>query len=154
MNIQYRGASDNTNGRRFAEIQYMPRETDSVNKFISLIEEDGYKCFAEDEVVTIEVSDREDYEYVKSLYKAYNKFDWIAYIKDAGLKDAVDEWYSGILTDYGLYERCENDVDLYIILDNEGYKEEGIRDFMYRVSGASDAYNNAVSEFYQIICNE
>ncbi len=148
MNIQYK---ENTDGKRFAEIQFRPREADDADKFLSLIEEGGYKYSFENEIINIEVADQKEYTYIENLYKEYYDFDWIAYIENAGLKDAADKWLSDKLTDQGLYEKCKQDVDLYIILDNEGNNTEEIKEFMDNVSGSSDAYNNAVSEFFQII---
>ncbi|MCR5102861.1 MAG: hypothetical protein K6B68_00150 [Eubacterium sp.] len=38
MNIQYK---ENTDGKRFVEIQFRPRKADDADKFLSLIEEGG-----------------------------------------------------------------------------------------------------------------
>lgn len=152
MNIQYRGASEYTNNRRLAEIQYKPNEEDMVDRFVTLLEiYDMRRTESEDEVVAIEVDDKEDYNYVKDLYKAYKKFDTSKYIKEHNLSKAIDKWHQNLYTDDGLYDACKTDLDLYIILMDEGFNELEVSAFMKEVSYSSDAYNEATSRFLDLL---
>ena len=152
MNIQYRGASEYTNDLRLAEIQYKPNEEDMVDRFVMLLEiYDMRKTYSEYESVTIEVEDKEDYNYVKDLYKAYKKFDTSKYIKEHNLSRAVDKWHQNLYTDDGLYDACKTDLDLYIILMDEGFNECEVSAFMKAVSYSSDAYNEATSRFLDLL---
>lgn len=152
MNIQYRGASEYTNNLRLAEIQYKPNEEDMVDRFVMLLEiYDMRKTYSEDEAVTIEVDDKEDYNYVKDLYKAYKKFDTSKYIKEHNLSKAIDKWHQNLYTDDGLYDACKTDLDLYIILMDEGFNECEVSAFMKAVSYSSDAYNEATSRFLDLL---
>lgn len=56
------------------------------------------------------------------------------------------KWQEGILTDYGAYEECETDLDFYNLLALEGYDEYDIKEIMRNVSGADDAYYNALDQ--------
>ena len=152
MNIRYRGSSENTGYKRFAEIQYAPKEEDNVNRFLLLIDDEARPYYGEDEVVTIEVDDKDDYNYIKELFKAYKKFDCEGHCKN--LKKSIEKWRAGLMTDEGLYDKCRHDVDMYLILLNEGYEESEIKEIMYDVSCAPDAYNNAVIEFCELIRGE
>lgn len=152
MNIRYRGASEYTNNLRLAEIQYKPNEEDMVDRFVMLLEiYDMRKIYSEDEAVTIEVDDKEDYNYVKDLYKAYKKFDTSKYIKEHNLSRAIDKWHQNLYTDDGLYDACKTDLDLYIILIDEGFNECEVSAFMKAVSYSSDAYNEATSRFLDLL---
>ena len=152
MNIQYRGASEYTNNLRLAEIQYKPDEEDMVDRFVMLLEiYDMRKTYSEYESVTIEVEDKEDYNYVKDLYKAYKEFDTSKYIKEHNLSRAIDKWHQNLYTDDGLYDACKTDLDLYIILMDEGFNEWDIMAFMKAVSYSSDAYNEATSRFLDLL---
>lgn len=152
MNIQYRGASEYTNNLRLAEIQYKPDEEDMVDRFVMLLEiYDMRKTYSEYESVTIEVEDKEDYNYVKDLYKAYKEFDTSKYIKEHNLSRAIDKWHQNLYTDDGLYDACKTDLDLYIILIDEGFNECEVSAFMKAVSYSSDAYNEATSRFLDLL---
>lgn len=152
MNIQYRGASEYTNNLRLAEIQYKPNEEDIVDRFVRLLETyDMRKAYSEDGVITIEVDDKEDYNYVKDIYKAYKKFDTSKYIKEHNLSEVIDKWHQHLYTDDGLYDACKTDLDLYIILMDEGFNEWDIMTFMKEVSYTSDAYNEATSRFLDLL---
>ena len=152
MNIRYRGASEYTNNLRLAEIQYKPNEEDMVDRFVMLLEiYDMRKIYSEDEAVTIEVDDKEDYNYVKDIYKAYKKFDTSKYIKEHNLSKAIDKWYQNLYTDDGLYDACKTDLDLYIILMDEGFNECEVSAFMREVSYSRDAYYEATSRFLDLL---
>lgn len=152
MNIQYRGASEYTNNLRLAEIQYKRDEEDMVDRFVMLLEiYDMRKAYSEDEAVTIEVDDKEDYNYLKDMYKAYKKFDISKYIKEHNLSKAIDKWHQHLYTDDGLYDACKTDLDLYIILIDEGFNEWDIMAFMKEVSYTSDAYYEATSRFLDLL---
>ena len=152
MNIQYRGASEYTNNLRLAEIQYKPNEEDMVDRFVRLLViYDMRRTYSEDEVVAIEVDDKEDYNYVKDIYKAYKKFDTSEYIKEHNLSKAINKWHQNLYTDDGLYDACKTDLDLYIILMDEGFNEWDIMEFMKEVSYSSDAYNEATSQFLDLL---
>ena len=152
MNIQYRGASEYTNNLRLAEIQYKPNEEDVVDRFVWLLMlYNMRRTYPEDEVVAIEVDDKEDYNYVKDMYKAYKKFDTSKYIKEHNLSKAVDKWHQHLYTDDGLYDACKTDLDLYIILIDEGFNERDIMKFMKEVSCSSDAYTEATSQFLDLL---
>ena len=152
MNIQYRGASEYTNNLRLAEIQYKPNEEDMVDRFVRLLViYDMRRTYSEDEVVSIEVDDKEDYNYVKDIYKAYKKFDTSEYIKEHNLSKAINKWHQNLYTDDGLYDACKTDLDLYIILMDEGFNEWDIMEFMKEVSYSSDAYNEATSQFLDLL---
>ena len=58
----------------------------------------------------------------------------------------IDKWRQGIYTDYGLYTECDTDEEFYDTLKKEGYEKERIKEIMNEVSGADDAYNNAISQ--------
>lgn len=73
MNIRYRGKSEYTNNMRFAEIQYTPVEEDDITRFLLLMDKEKREYFHEDEVVTIKVDDKVDYEHVKEIFKAYKR---------------------------------------------------------------------------------
>ena len=152
MNIRYRGASEYTNNLRLAEIQYKPNEEDVVDRFVRLLMiYDMRRTYPEDEVVAIEVDDKEDYNYVKDIYKAYKKFDTNKYIKEHNLSEAIDKWHQNLYTDDGLYDACKTDLDLYIILMDEGFNEWDVMTFMKGVSCSSDAYNEATSRFLDLL---
>lgn len=59
----------------------------------------------------------------------------------------VDEYREGIRTLYGVYDACETDLEFYNFLGGtEGYGEDNIKEIMRDVSGADDAYYNALDE--------
>ena len=61
--------------------------------------------------------------------------------------EEVTELYDdGYFTLEGVYAYCDTDLDMYNFLkDHCGYDEETVEDKMSEVSGASDAYENALS---------
>lgn len=59
----------------------------------------------------------------------------------------IDEYREGIRTIYGVYDACDTDLEFYNFLgETEGYDEDEIQETMYDVSGADDAYYNALAE--------
>lgn len=61
-------------------------------------------------------------------------------------KNIIKKWEDGIYTDYGVYEACDTDIEFYNFLKSQGYDEHRIKETMLYVSGADDAYNNAILE--------
>jgi len=62
-------------------------------------------------------------------------------------KDTVRRYEEGVLTLYGVYEECEDDLEMYDFLANYLYMDEDeIKENMEDVSGANDAYYNALSQ--------
>ena len=61
-------------------------------------------------------------------------------------KSIIKKWEDGIYTDYGVYEACDTDIEFYNFLRSRGYDASTIKEIMFNVSGADDAYNNALSE--------
>ena len=60
--------------------------------------------------------------------------------------DVVELYDEGYFTLDGVYAYCETDLDMYNFLKEHcGYDEDEIEEKMEEVSGASDAYNNALS---------
>lgn len=54
---------------------------------------------------------------------------------------------AGYFTLDGVYEYCNTDLDMYNFLhDHCGYDQEMIREKMQEVSGADDAYRNALDD--------
>lgn len=60
--------------------------------------------------------------------------------------DVIKLYDEGYFTLEGVYAYCETDLDMYNFLKNHcGYDEDEIEEKMEEVSGASDAYYNALS---------
>ncbi len=135
MNIKYIGATENSDYWRYAVIQYAKKEEEKAKRFVLLFNELAYRnTFEEEEMIYIRVNDKEDYEYVKDCFKAYKntkvfnktpKYDCFSY--------------------QSMYESAEFDSDMYCYLVNEGLSESAIKVIMLSVSGANDAYNNALT---------
>lgn len=62
------------------------------------------------------------------------------------LDEAIQAWEQGLLTDRGLYEICETDLEFYNILNNALCSEDRVKEIMREVSGADDAYYNALAQ--------
>lgn len=59
----------------------------------------------------------------------------------------IEEYYEGIRTLYGVYDACDTDLEFYNFLGGtEGYDEDDIKEKMCEVSGADDAYYNALDQ--------
>lgn len=59
--------------------------------------------------------------------------------------DVIELYDEGYFTLDGIYAYCETDLDMYNFLSNHcGYDEDRIKDKMREVSGADDAYYNAL----------
>ena len=159
MNIKYLGASEFTGGVRIAQIHYnADDEEDAVNRLMLLLQREylhlhSLKFTREDEVVHIVVADREQYEEIKEMYKAFKAFNFLRYLREHNPKllDAADVWELGILTSYGLYVFCKNDLDMYAVLVDENYNEDEIEKFMYKVSGGPDAYQAALDQLASVV---
>ena len=62
------------------------------------------------------------------------------------LEEAIELYDEGHVTLEGVYNACETDLDMYnFLLNHCEYDEEGIKEKMREVSGADDAYYNALS---------
>lgn len=60
--------------------------------------------------------------------------------------EVIELYDDGYFTLEGVYAYCETDLDMYNFLKEHcNYDEDEIEDAMYEVSGASDAYENALS---------
>ncbi len=131
MNISYIGATEDSNYKRFAVIQYIKKEEESADRFVLLLEQYDYKYFGEEEMLYIEVEDKEDFDYVKECFKNYKKTKMFR-------KKAKYHSYEA------MYEEAESDAEMYCFLVNNGHSEHTIKNIMLEVSGANDAYNNAL----------
>jgi len=141
MNVRYRGKSELTGNIRLAEIQYDKDESEANNRLIAVLEAYGYKCFCEEEVTTIQVEDREDYQYIKSTYMKFKAFFRDSVKKHEAL---IQRLKKGIMSVGELYDSVDTDLDFYVILVICGYNEYRIKQIMRDVSYADDAYNNAL----------
>ena len=56
----------------------------------------------------------------------------------------LEQYNKGFVTDDYIYEKCETDLEIYNFYANNGLDEDDIKEAMYRVSGANDAYYNAL----------
>lgn len=134
MNIQYKGAGEDTKYDRFSIIQYGKDEEEDVERFLLLLQRMcSYSAFCEEEMMYIKVEDRDDFNYVKDCFKAF---------KRTKLFDKTSKYYSY----EAMYETAESDMEMYCFLVNEGRSEFEIKKIMRDVSGADDAYNNALNE--------
>lgn len=134
MNIIYIGATENSNNKRFAVIQYAEKEEKKAERFLLLLDQIGtYTHFGEEEMLYIEVEDREDFEYIKDCFKAYKKS------KLFQKKSKFSSWEA-------MYDEAESDGEMYCFLACEGRTEPEIKNIMHNVSGADDAYNHALEE--------
>ena len=69
-------------------------------------------------------------------------------MKKLTLEEAIELYDEGYVTLEGVYDACETDLDMYNFLLNDcEYDEEEIKEKMREVSGADDAYYNALSYF-------
>ncbi len=134
MNISYVGATENSNYRRFAVIQYAPKEEVKVDRFSLLLSRAlNYTIFGEEDLLYIQVEDREDFEYVKNCFKSYKK-------------SKIFEKKSKVASYAKMYEEAESDAEMYCFLVQEGRTENEIKWIMWHVSGADDAYINALDQ--------
>lgn len=134
MNISYVGATENSNYRRFAVIQYAPKEEAEVDRFGLLLSQMlSYNIFGEEDLLYIQVEDREDFEDVKNCFKSYKK-------------SKIFEKKSKAYSYEQMYEQAKTDAEMYCFLVQEGRTEDEIKEIMWDVSGANDAYNNALDE--------
>ena len=135
MNIQYIGATENSNYKRFAVIQHTEKEKIQAERFLLLLKqlyERSY--FWEEEMLYIEVEDKEEFDYVKSCFKAYKK-------------TKIFQRRSNRLLSYEeMYEEAESDAEMYCFLVNKQKTESEIKEIMLNVSGATDAYYHALEE--------
>ena len=131
MNISYIGATEESNYKRFALIQYTEKEEEKVDRFALLMEQIACKSFGEEDMLYIEVEDRNDFNYIKHCFKAY---------KTTKMFDKKAKHFSY----ESMYKEAESDAEMYCFLVNEGRTESEIKDIMLEVSGATDAYNNAL----------
>ena len=135
MNIQYIGATENSNYKRFAVIQHTEKEEIQAERFLLLLKQlDERSYFWEEEMLYIEVEDREDFDYVKDCFKAYKK------------TKIFQRRSNGLLSYEGMYEEAESDAEMYCFLVNEQKTESEIEEIMLNVSGATDAYYHALEE--------
>lgn len=59
----------------------------------------------------------------------------------------INEYREGIRTLYGVYDACDTDLEFYNFLGGtECYDEDDIKEKMREVSGADDAYYNALEQ--------
>ena len=140
MNIQYKGASEDTKYERFAIIQYKKDEEEDAERFLLLLQQ-AYPidAFCEEEMIYIKVEDRDNFDYVKDYFKAF---------KRTKLFDKTSKFYSY----EDMYENAESDMEMYCFLVNEGMSEFEIKKIMHDVSGADDAYFHALEEIsYEIL---
>lgn len=64
------------------------------------------------------------------------------------LDEAIELYDEGYVTLEGVYNACETDTEMYNFLGNHiGLSEDKIKEKMRYVSGADDAYYNALSYF-------
>lgn len=134
MNIQYIGATESSNYKRFAVIQHTEKEEIQVERFLLLLKqlyERSY--FWEEEMLYIEVEDREEFDYVKECFKAYKK-------------TKIFQRKSNRFSYEDMYEEAESDAEMYCFLVNEQKTESEIKKIMLNVSGANDAYYHALEE--------
>lgn len=67
----------------------------------------------------------------------------------------ISKYDKGFITDEGMYDRCDTDLEFYKFLKNHcEYDEDGIFKIMYEVSCASDAYNSARSDYLYELYDE
>ncbi len=134
MNIQYIGATENSNNKRFAVIQYCKKEEEKAERFITLLEHMcDYKWFGEEEMIYIEVQDHDDYGYIKECFHSY---------KRTKLFDKASKYFSY----EAMYEQAESDGEMYCFLVNKGRTESEIEKIMNDVSCGPDAYHHALEE--------
>lgn len=132
MNISYIGATEDSNNKRFAVIQYADKEEEKAYRFILLLKQTyPYKTFGEEEMFYIEVDDKEDFNYVKGCFKAYKQTKMFSKKPKYTSHEAM-------------YEEADSDADMYCYLVNERYTESSIKGIMLKVSGATDAYEHAL----------
>ncbi len=149
MNIKYKGATEGK--ARQAVISYSKDEEIKVERFSIMLERMGYNASFRYGVssMTIEVEDPEDYAYVKEMYLAFKNYD-VSERLDL-YKDLLKKYVAGIITEYGLYEAVTTDLDFYLMMVKEGHDDDGIKRHMVDVSGAEDAYYNALDEYIEKI---
>lgn len=58
----------------------------------------------------------------------------------------ITKWEQGIITDRGVYEECETDLEFYNFLGCQCFDEEQIQEIMRKVTGADDAFYNALDQ--------
>ena len=58
----------------------------------------------------------------------------------------LELYNNGFVTEAYLYDKCDTDLEMYNFYANMGMDEDGIKEAMYCVSGASDAYYNALDQ--------
>lgn len=58
----------------------------------------------------------------------------------------LELYNNGFVTDEYIYDKCETDLEMYNFYANMCMDEDNIKEAMYRVSGAPDAYNNALDQ--------
>jgi len=150
MNIKYKGDSKDVN-HRSAIITHNKSEKNMIDRFLILLDDEMRNYHADSGVVTVHVEDRNDYNDLKDLYNAYKNFDYADYLKKHKLLRAVAKWHKGLYTEEGLYDACERDVDLYVILVSDNFDEDEIVDIMENVSCASDAYGNAILDYCELL---
>ncbi len=146
MNIRYKGASEDTRGKRLAEIQFKENEEENLRRFILITGQfESWKYSFEDEVLVIQVADKEEYDYIKDYYLNYKSFDIKNHIKK--YKKLIEDYHGAFTTPAGVYDKVETDLDMYLILVNDGHDENFIKYVMDGVSGGPDAYNNALEMY-------
>ena len=147
MYIKYRGSTKDNNFNRYAVIGYNPKEEESALRFMKIADLDNRFAYGEDDELIFKVDDKDDYDYFKQGFHNYKKIKWK---KLCGLDDdVITKYINGYLTLLGIYDICETDLSLYafiaeFITDNE----TEIMSYMREVSGADDAYNNALDLLY------
>lgn len=149
MKIKYKGA---TEGKvRQAVISYSKDEEIKAERFSLMMERIGYNASFRygSDAMTIEVEDPEDYAYVKEIYLVFKNYD--ANERLARYKNLLKQYYAGIVTEYGLYESVETDLDFYLMMVEDGLDDDGIKRHMVEASGAEDAYYNALDEYIERI---
>ena len=133
MNIKYKGASKETNNKRFAIITFAPDDAEKAERFVLLLNEYCYNSTKTvDNTIEIPVENKEDYDYIKYCFKSY---------KETKIFDKKSKYSSY----EAMYETAADDGEMYCYLVNEGCSESSIKRIMEDVSCGPDAYPNALS---------
>lgn len=73
MTIEYRGKSEDLN-YRCADICYNEdKEEEKAMKLVGELENNGYECYCDEEIISVIVEDKEEYNELVKLYKALKK---------------------------------------------------------------------------------
>lgn len=133
MNIKYRGASKETDNKRFAIIGFNSNEKENAERFALLLAEYCYDYErTTDNTIEIPVRNKEDFGYVKYCFHSY---------KRTKIFDKESKYYSY----EAMYETAETDAEMYCYLVHRSVSENEIKRIMDDVSCGPDAYPNALA---------